>query len=139
MKLQKENKLAKEALGEADRKPKKAKKDVKQQEKVLAAMMASRAYTSPMLGTGHKKGGAQWHAKNRRQVLVQVREVGELSPEQQFHWHLFKTAWDESIVAFQRDKWAGAFAEMMQKILQDLLAGRLTHYLYSWRTRRPVC
>ena len=28
------------------------------------------------------------------------------------------------MAAFQKDQWAGFFAEMMQKVLQDLLAGQ---------------
>ena len=77
-----------------------------------------------MLGSGHKKGGAKAHGKNRRLVLEQVREVGELSPEQQFHWHLFKNAWGDAVVAFHEKKWPAVFAEIMQKLLQDLLAGK---------------
>ena len=103
MKLKTENKLARDALKETDRKPKKAKRDVKQQEKALAAIMHSRSYTLPMFGAGHKNGGTQRHAKNRGQVLEQVREVGELSPQHQFQWMFFKTAWDESMAACHTD------------------------------------
>ena len=124
MKLKRENTLAKKALADTDRQLKKAKKDVKHQDKVLAAMTASRAYTLAMLGDKHKKGGTKEHAKNRSKVLEQVREVGELSAEQTFHWSFFKTAWDESMVAFHKDKWAGVFAEVVQNILKDLLAGQ---------------
>ena len=86
--------------------------------------MASRAYTLVMLGDTHKKGGTKEHAKNRSKVLDQVREVGELSAEQTFHWSFFKVAWDASMLAFHKDKWAGFFAEMMQNILHALLAGQ---------------
>jgi hypothetical protein len=124
MKLKRENTLAKKALADTDRQLKKRKLEVKHQDKVLAAMMASRAYTLAMLGDTHKKGGTKEHAKNRSKVLDQVREVGELSAEQTFHWSFFKVAWDASMVAFHKDKWAGVFAEMMQNILQALLAGQ---------------
>ena len=124
MKLKRENTLAKKALADTDRQLKKRKQDVKHQDKVLAAMMASRAYTLAMLGDTHKKGGTKEHAKNRSKVLDQVREVGELSAEQTFHWSFFKVAWDASMVAFHKDKWAGVFAEMMQNILHALLAGQ---------------
>ena len=88
MKLKKENKLATERLQETDRKLKQAKKEMRQNAKVLEAMNRSRAYTLESLGKGHKKGGAVAHAKNRRQVMEQVLKVGELSLEQQFHWFL---------------------------------------------------
>ena len=100
MKLKRENALAKKALAETDRQLKKRKQDLKHQDKVLAAMTASRAYTLAMLRDKHKKGGAREHAKNRSKVLEQVREVGELSPEQTFQWSCFKTAWDESMGGF---------------------------------------
>ena len=61
------------------------RKTVKHQDKVMAALAASRAYTLEMLGAKHKTGGTKQHAKNRSQVLEQVREVGELSAEQTSH------------------------------------------------------
>ena len=124
MRLKKETELAKKALADTARQLKKRKQDVKHQDKVLAAMVTSRAYTLEMLGATHKKGGTKEHAKNRSKVLDQVREVGELSPQQTFRWTFSKTAWDESMAAFHKDKWAGVFAEMMQNILQALLAGQ---------------
>ena len=124
MLLKKETELAKKALADTDRKLKKRKQDVKHQDKVLAAMVRSRAYTMEMLGAAHKKGGTIAHAKNRSKVLDQVREVGELSAEQTFHWAFFKEAWDTSMATFHKDKWAGVFAEMVQKVLQDLLSGQ---------------
>ena len=124
MRFKKETELAKKALKDTDRQLRKRKQDVKHQDKVLAAMATSRAYTLEMLGATHKKGGTKEHAKNRSKVLDQLREVGELSAEQTFHWTFFKVAWDTSMVAFHKDKWAGFFAEMVQKVLQDLLAGQ---------------
>ena len=106
MLLKKETELAKKALADTDRQLKKRKQDVKHQDKVLAAMVTSRAYTLEMLGATHKKGGTKEHAKNRSRVLDQVREVGELSAEQTFHWSLFKVACDTSMVAFHKDEWA---------------------------------
>ena len=90
----------------------------------MAALATSRAYTLEMLGATHKNGGNKEHAKHRSKVLDQVREVGELSAEQTFHWSFFKGAWDTAMAAFHKDKWAGFFAEMVQKVLQDLLAGQ---------------
>ena len=103
MKLKRENKLATERLQETDQTLKQAKKEMRQNAKVLEALNRSRAYTLESLGKGHKKGGTVAHAKNRRQVMEQVLEIGELSPEQQSHCVLFKSAWDESMAAFHKE------------------------------------
>ena len=124
MSLKRENTMAKKALADTDRELKKRKRDLKHQDKVIAAMTASRAYSLASLGDGHKKGGTKDHAKNRSKVLDQVREVGELSAEQTFHWGCFKTAWDESMMAFHKEQWAGVFAQVVQNILTDLLEGQ---------------
>ena len=124
MSLKRENTMAKKALADTDRELKKRKQDLKHQDKVIAAMTASRAYSLASLGDGHKKGGTKDHAKNRSKVLDQVREVGELSAEQTFHWVFFKTAWDESMMAFHKEQWAGVFAQVVQNILTDLLEGK---------------
>ena len=42
------------------------------------------------------------------------------------------------MVAFHKDKWAEAFAEMMQQLLQDLLAGKtdaLSVFVENEKTR----
>ena len=124
MRLKKETDLARKALQDADRELKKRKQDLKYQDKVMAALATSRAYTLNMLGATNKSGGNKEHAKNRFKVLDQVREVGELSAEQTFHWSFFKAAWDAAMAAFHKDKWAGFFAEMVQNVLQDLLKGQ---------------
>ena len=124
MRLKKETELAKKALADTDRQLKKRKQDVAKQDKVLAAMVAARAYSVGMLGAGHKKGGTKQHAKNRAKVLDQVRDVGELAVEQTFHWSFFKEAWDTSMVAFHKEKWPEVFAEMVQQVLKDLLDGQ---------------
>jgi hypothetical protein len=124
MNFKRENTMAKKALADTDRQLKKRKRDLKHQDKVIAAMTASRAYSLASLGDGHKKGGTKDHAKNRSKVLDQVREVGELSAEQTFHWSLFKMALDESMMAFHTGHWAKVFAQVVQKILADLLEGQ---------------
>ena len=138
MNLTRESRKVADALKGTDRTLKKAKQDIKHHDKVLVALTASRAYTVKMLGEGHKKGGTTQHAKNRRQVLEQVREVAELAPEQTHHWHLFKTAWDDAMVAFHPEKWAGVFAEIVQSLLKDLLAGKtdaLSLFMENEKTR----
>ena len=124
MRMKKEKELVKKALADADRGLKQRKQALKQKDKVMAALAASRAYTLEMLRAKHRTGGTKQHAKNRSQVLEQVREVGELSAVQTSHWNSFKVAWDGAMAAFQKESWAGVFAEMMQKDLQDLMAGQ---------------
>ena len=87
-------------------------------------MTASRAYTVQMLGGDHKKGGARQHAKNRLQALEQVREVAELAAEQTYQWTFFTTAWDGAMASFHKENWATVFAEIVQSLLTDLLAGK---------------
>ena len=123
MKMQGERRKVEDALKETDRKLKKAKLDIRHHAKVLVAMTAPRAYTVQMLGGDHKKGGARQHAKNRLQALEQVREVAELVAEQTYQWKCFTTAWDEAMAALHKDKWATVFAEIVQSLLKDLLAG----------------
>ena len=125
MRMKKEKELVKKALADADRGLKQRKQALKQKDKVMAALAASRAYTLEMLRAKHRTGGTKQHAKNRSQVLEQVREVGELSAVQTSHWNSFKVAWDGAMAAFHKENWAVFFfAEMMQKVLQDLLAGQ---------------
>ena len=124
MNLKRENTLAKKALADIDRQLKKRKKDVKHQEAVMKALAASRAYSLAELGHGNKKGGTKDHIKTRSKLLDQVREVAELSPEQIFHWSFFKSTWDVAMMAFHKERWPEVFAQMVQKILKDLLDGQ---------------
>ena len=124
MNLKKEHTMAKRALADTDRQLKKRKQDVKHQDKVMAAMAVSRAYSLLSLGDGNKKGGNKEHRKNRSKVLEQVREVGELTPYQTFHWNFFKNAWDDAMMVFHKEQWGKVFAQLMQKVMDDLLAGQ---------------
>ena len=124
MKMKGERRKVEDALKESDRKLKNTKSDIRHHAKVLVAMTASRACTIQMLGGANKKGGARQHAKNRLQALEQVREVAELVAEQTYQWNLFTTAWDGAMAFFHEEKWATVFAEIVQSLLTDLLAGK---------------
>ena len=87
-------------------------------------MVSAKAFTLAQLGHGRKYGGIQAHQKNRQEVLERVREVAELSPEQTCHWDLFKLAWDQQMAEVHGVIWGGLFAEIIQKLLDDLLAGK---------------
>ncbi len=124
MKLTKEQARATLTLKEVDAILKKARKDRKRDDKVLTAMVSATSLTLAMLGHGKEHGGIQQHQKNRQEVLERVREVAELSPEQTCHWGFFKLTWDQQMAEVHGVTWGGLFAEIIQKLLDDLLAGK---------------
>ena len=77
-----------------------------------------------MLGEGKKKEGIQQHHKARLEVLQRVRKAAELSPEQTSQWEYFKTVWDQKMAEAHGENWAQLFAELIQKVLNDLADGR---------------
>ena len=81
-------------------------------------------YSLNMLGKGNKKGGKQQHQKTRLEVLQRLRRVAELSPEQTSQWEYFKTTWDRQMAEAHGEDWAELFAELVQKVLNDLGEGR---------------
>ena len=91
---------------------------------MVAAMEQMRVYSLEMLGQGNKKGGNQSHQKARLQVLQALRKAAELSPEQTSQWEFFKTQWDSRMAATHGEEWAQLFAEMVQKVVNDLKEGR---------------
>ena len=91
---------------------------------MVAAMEQMRVYSLDMLGQGKKKGGTQAHQKARMQVLQALRKASELSPEQTSIWEYFKTEWDSRMAAIHGEDWAQLFAEMVQKVVNDLQDGR---------------
>ena len=86
-------------------------------------MASAQAFTLTQLGQGRKNGGIQAHQKHRAEVLERVREVAELSPEQTCHWICFKRAWDETMAETHGVNWGGFFAQIVQKLLDDIIAG----------------
>ena len=138
MRMKKQRELAKKALADVDRVLKQRKQAMKQKDKVMTALAATRAYTMESLGANHRNGGSKQHVKNRHRVLDQVLEVGELSARQTEHWSFFKSAWDTAMAAVHKENWATYFAEMVHRVLQELLAGKtdaLSVFVENEKTR----
>ena len=111
-------------LDEAAKDLKRLRKETRQAEAVITAKEHFKAYSLEMLGRGKKKGGGLQHQKARLDVLERLRKAAELSPQQTSHWDYFKTTWDAEMAAAHGEDWAPLFAEMMQKLVEDLLAGK---------------
>ena len=74
------------------------------------------------------------------QVLQALRKAAELTPEQTSQWEFFKTQWDSRMAATHGDEWAQLFAEMVQKVVNDLQEGRkeaLSQFMHN-ETRRVL-
>ena len=76
-----------------------------------------------MLGQGKTNGGTAQFQKARQEVLNRVRALAELSSEQQNDWRLFATTWDAQMAEAHGADWAGLFAEIVQRLLNDLEGG----------------
>ena len=71
-----------EELKASKEKLRKARKEQRDAEAVVAAMEQVKVVSLEMLGKGNKKGGTQQHQKARLDVLQRLRRAAELSPEQ---------------------------------------------------------
>ena len=58
------------------------------------------------------------------EVMDRLRLVAELTPQQTADWEYVKTTWDKKGADAADVDWARMFAEMIQKILNDLVDGR---------------
>ena len=58
------------------------------------------------------------------EVLQRLRRAAELSPEQTSQWEFFKTSWDRQMAEVHGENWAELFAQLVQKVLNDLSEGR---------------
>jgi hypothetical protein len=101
----------------------KIKKEQKIATAVVTAIETAKGYSLQMLGQGKKGGGTQQHQKARFEVLDRVLQVAQLSPEQTGLWTFFKSAWDDAMSELHQANWGQYFAEMVQQLLNDLLAG----------------
>ena len=93
-----------------------------------------------MLGKGKKKGGNQQHQKARLEVLERLRRCAELSPAQTTSWGCFKKTWDTEMAEAHEEDWAELFAQLVQKVLNDLAEGRsnaLSEFVHN-ETRRVL-
>ena len=57
------------------------------------------------------------------EVMERLRRVAALSPQQTADWEYFKTTWDKTMAAAAEEDWAAMFAQIVQKIMDDLAAG----------------
>ncbi|CAK0863844.1 unnamed protein product [Prorocentrum cordatum] len=130
----------KRELHEATEKLKNIRKEQREAEAVVTAMEQMRVYSLEQLGQGNKKGGNKEHQKARFQVSQALRKAAELSPEQTSQWEFFKTEWDSRMAATHGEDWAQLFAEMVQKVVNDLQEGRkdaLSQFMHN-ETRRVL-
>ena len=52
--------------------------------------------------------------------MERLRRAAELSPAQTSFWDFFKHTWDQKMAEAHGDAWAELFAELVQKVLNDL-------------------
>ena len=90
----------------------------------MAERQQLKAYSLQALGKGKKNGGGEQHHKARLEVLERIRKVAELTPAQTGGWDCFKSNWDKTMAQAMGQDWAEVFAENMQKIINDLSAGK---------------
>ena len=124
MRQTKEKDRATRELAEAKGRLQKMRKETRDAEAVVAARHQIKAYSVETLGKGKKNAGGEQHHKARLEVLERIRKVAELTPEQTGGWDFFKSNWDRTMAQAMGQDWADVFAENMQKIINDLSAGK---------------
>ena len=116
---------------------KKARKAAEKAHNLVELREYWKTYTPQMLGHGKKGGGADF-VKKRMQFLSRVRELAELSMEQQSDWDYFTTTWDQEMAAALEGDWPDMFCEHVQHILDELRDGNrsaLSEFMHN-ETRR---
>ena len=86
----------------------------------MTAKEAVKSYSLFALGDGKKKKAGGCHEKTRFEDLERVRAVPQLSPEQMNDWEYFRTAWGSKMAEVHGGEWAKLFAEVIQKVLEEL-------------------
>ncbi len=124
MERKREKARVEDEIKDAVAKLKRARKEQRSAEAVVTAMEEVKAYSLEMLGKGKKKGGNQQHQKARLEVLERLRRAAELSAEQTSAWAFFKQTWDQAMAEAHGEDWAELFAQLVQKVLNDLAEGR---------------
>ena len=102
---------------------KKARRENREAEAVVAAREAMKSYSTASLGQDKKKGGGEKHPKARQAVMNRVRAIAELSQDQKNDWHYFMSSWDRAMADAHGEEWAQQFAEIMQNIINELEEG----------------
>ena len=140
MQQKKEKARVERELKEATASLQKARKEQRNAEAMVMAMEEVKYFSLQMLGEAKKKGCIQQHHKARLEVLQRVRKAAELSPEQTGQWDYVKTVWDQKMAEAHGENWAQLFAELIQKVLNDLADGRrnaLSEFMHN-ETKRVL-
>ena len=140
MERKRETGRVKHELKDALAKLQRARKEQRSAEAVVTAMEEVKAYSIEMLGKGKKNAGNQQHRKARLEVLERLRRSAELSAAQTSAWDFFKTTWDQEMATAHGENWAELFAQLVQKVLNDLAEGRsnaLSVFMHN-ETRRVL-
>ena len=119
----KEKDRVRRELAEVAARLKKTRQLNREADAVVAARAQIKAYSLESLGIGKKNGGGQQYHKTRMEVMERLRRVATLSPQQTADWECFKTTWDKTMAAAAEEDWAAMFAQIVQKIMDDLTAG----------------
>ena len=114
--VERELKEAQAALG-------RIKKQTRDAEAVVTATEAMKTFSLDSMGYGKKNAGGKEGQKTRFEVLERVRAVAALSAEQRNDWEYFKTTWDKLMAECHGADWPKLFAEILQKVVNDLSAG----------------
>ena len=111
-------------MEEAKEKVQKIRKETREAEAAVAARHEIKAYSMEVLGKGKKNGGSEQHHKARMEVMGRLRKAAELAPRQTGEWDFFRTQWDRAMAAAMGEDWAETFAQIIQKIINDLAEGK---------------
>mgnify|MGYP003309020165 CR=1 FL=1 len=136
----KEAKRAKLELTRINAEVKKATKNVKDMNAMVMAREAEKTYSIYTLGYGKKNGGGKDCQKARADVLERLRSIAPLSIAQNNDWEYFVTSWDREMAQAVGENWGSVFAEIIQKLRNDLEAGNktaLSDFMYN-ETKRVL-
>ena len=100
-----------------------ARKNYKELTAVAAARETIKSFSPAILGKGRKNGGGVQFQKARAEVLERVRAIAPLPGEQHTDWNIFKTNWDQAMAREHGENLADMFAEWMQSVVAELMAG----------------
>ena len=140
MEQKRESLRVKHELQDAVAELQRTRKEQRDAEAVVTAMEEVKAYSLEMLGKGKKNGGNKEHRKARLEVLERLRRAAELSAAQTSTWNYFKETWDGEMAKAHAEGWAELFAQLVQKVINDLAEGRsnaLSVFMHN-ETRRVL-
>ena len=118
----------------------KAQKLLKEAQSMLETKQALKTFSTQSLGAGHPNGGTATHRKRRLEVMDRIAAHAELTGQQRNDWEWFREEYDVAQAASNGSEWGEMFAEMMQSVLDDLLAGRasaVSEFMYK-ETKRVL-